>query len=445
MKTSFLVVVTAVLGACGGTPPVVDEEGGLPSGPALAVVAGSEVVIVGPDGVVRGRYGFPPPVSPQLGFVVLSAPRAGRVAAVSYLDGPGEHSSQHQLVLDRGGRIIWEKRVTGRCGPVRLGDDGDFVSCNPSASSWTYHAVDGGTVEIPGVNVLADPLSGGLIPASVQRGDATLCGFWNVRTAAFEPWTHATCGSVFRLGASVVHMTVSGDKRAFIEETASGAHVVESPDFGSRTLILEVNEETHEVLLGATHSDTGKLDFDSLVRVDAQRVAHSVHVRPEVAVRRSPFTAGPAWPHLGPNGTLLLGQRDAYVGALFQTVNGTEWDRIGQGLVDIDGITSASRGGTTVVAGLRSTPRAMTEPFMFAWEQPLTGDSLQVITKEDGTVGLTPARINPFLAIPLTRDGRRLAYWNDDSLVLFDAREGTLTAVPSLADATGRGALAWIE
>ena len=186
------------------------------------------------------------------------------------------------------------------------------------------------TLELAGVDVLAAPLKGGLIPALVE----SKCGFLRASTGQFEPWARSACASVTRLGSSVVFLDVSAAGRSFVEESAAGERVVETLFPDQRTIIFEVNEATGEALVGATDLGTGQVT--------------------------------------------------------------------------------------------------------------LKGDSIQVITPLDW-VELTPARLNPMRPVPLSADGRWLAYWNDGVLVIFDVREGTLTAVPSVVDAEGVGTLAWLE
>lgn len=432
--------------ACGSLPPEIPPVDVEPPGPALAVLAEDELVLVAPDGTVRTRYPLRATVSPASASTWLGSERGGLIPVVRYIAGPGEHSSQQRALLSRGGRVMWEETMRGRCEwayatGVLPGDDGDFVSCNAGPSSWTYHRADGGTVDMGEVDVLAAPLSGGRVPVLAQRDGSSSCGFWSAETGAFEPWAHPDCASVNRLGPSVVYLAISADGRTFVENGPGGERLIGGPLDGQRGVILEVNEDTNEALLGATDTTTPRVRLDSLVRIDAQRNARAVPVL--MPSTNLPYTAGASWPHLAPNGQLLLGQRNDYSAALFQSSDGREWTRIGAGLVGIDGVTATTRAQTTAIAGRRVTHAPLS--FRQGYEHTIAGDSIQVISPEDQTVLLTPARASLARPLPLSRDGRWLAYWNDTSLVIFDVREGTLTAVPSLADPRGHSALVWVE
>src|SRR4051812_44002085 len=119
MKSAFLLAVLLVcLGGCGDTPPVVvDEPAAEPSGPALAVLRSSELAVVGPDGAVRGRYSFGDAVSPVDRYTYLGGARGGRLSAIAFYEGPGLHSAQTRVLVDRAGRPVWEESVSGRCEP----------------------------------------------------------------------------------------------------------------------------------------------------------------------------------------------------------------------------------------------------------------------------------------------------------------------------------------
>lgn len=452
MKTPWLVLQVSLVVVAGCWHPAVEEGPPAPPdarGPAVAALVGSELAIVGVDGGVRGRYAFQPPAAPELGWTWLGESRGGLVTAVAGVEGPGRHRAQHRVVVGRDGRPRWDEALTGACqalsgqGPVLVGDEGSFASCNLGRPGWTFHRADGGLVELPDVEVLAAPLAGGLLPAVVGSGDAARCGFWKVETAELEPWPHPRCGAVTRLEASVVTLAQTPDGVLLVEESARGERVADGARPGPRARILEANAETGELLLGTFAPDTGRLEPTSLVVVDVALHAREVPLALEDL--RSPFTVGADWPHLGAPGVLQLGQRDDFVGGLYESHDGRRWTRVGQGQTGVDGLASVSRGGTTVVVGARADDGRPETPFKPGHEQPLQGEAIQVISAADPSVVLAPARVNPARPVPLSRDGKWLAAWGERGLLVFDVEGGGLLAVPALTSADGSAALQWLE
>jgi hypothetical protein len=429
-------------------------DGAAPS-VALAVMSGSAVTLVAPDGSTRVAHQFEG--DPLYGGVVVGtgiAARAGYVAAsaswwqcvgCTLVGGLPEGPEVDRVVLlDLAGRLLWEKMLTHHASSPNLGlglsvgDGGDVVLVEGTAGAMLVTPDGRERTLPPGVTPLARPFAGPAVLVLAPVGDAG--------AVALAWWSPGQLPQPVDPPLSVegsLDAFDAGDELDFVATGADGARVIVHARPGQTTVLpaAGLGGGTADARSGPWRASS---DGPSVVRFNLVTGA----------VERFTWALPDGQRSLGwgiaADGSFVQALRDdAVAAALVSPDAASGWTRVGLTMGQVEEIWLQDTSGTLLVDARGTNeffvPQQMWPATPGAEVPQLLQTSHQLVRPADGVA------TQIFLAwwgVAFARDGRRAAYWEAVStgarLVIHDVASGEKTPVMQ-APAAPPPQVLWLE
>jgi hypothetical protein len=401
----------------------------------LAVLTDNQVQLVHADGSRTTAVVFTHPEARNFFSPGLAARGDFVAASASWVIGDNAAWNTDVALLSRDGRVRWQtSRPNSSYGQLLLNAHG-VLAVSLGADGILVDEM-GRERALLGLPPVAEPTEDGSV--LVRQGqDPGVVGWVRAGADAMEPLGHATADPY------ATPVTVAG-RAAYLASADGGPLFVSELPGDARTVLLPGIDPTMVAI--TDHTDSGWALVGEWRTPRYLVNVRTLEARPIGANTPDgfrPFQGSISGPQLDADGSILVGLRNDYAGALYRSSNGRDWQQLGGTVTHVLDIDPLARGGTYLInatSGRYSTEEWQPAP---ANQTPdYDGDVLQIVRPQSGVAQKLPLSTQwiELWDVRLSNDGRCLAYTDGEALSALDVERGKTFSL-----GTAGGAFGWIE